>query len=127
MSHSATKTKLAAVLIAAALAALPAAGASAHRGTVPSPPSEEIYVNPSTGYPSSLPATNDEINVNPSTGFAAESSPADEPRPAAGEAPSSTGFDWPSAAIGAAGGTALLLMLLAATPMRRRIVATPGR
>lgn len=131
MIRSARNNKIATVLIGAVLAGALAPAASANQaGDTPAEP--PIYVNPSTGYPSSLPTPEDEIQVNPSTGYASVAK--DEPQPAVAEPQSPSGFDWPSAAIGAAAGTALLLTLLAATvgigsrgqgsPLRRRAART---
>lgn len=118
MTHSPTNTGIVTVLIAAAAltGALAPGAASAD---------EQIYVNPSTGYASSLPAEDEKIYVNPSTGFAsgagASESSADPtgashaPQATLDQGSSAGGFDWPSAAIGAAAGTAVLLMVLAAT------------
>ena len=116
--HAAT-TRVASLLTAAAVAAALAAGASAG-----SPAQEdEIYVNPSTGFASTMPQTGPKVYVNPSTGFAsganASSSSSDEvtisqlPQPALAE-PAQGGFDWPSAGIGAAAAGGLVLLLLAA-------------
>jgi hypothetical protein len=97
-------TSLALLLAAALFASVLASGASADYGTSPGS-EEQIYVNPSTGYASPTPV------VQPSV-----SQPAvDE----AAQTASSGGFDWPSAGIGAAAGTALLLTLIAAAGMRK--------
>lgn len=116
MTHRPTNTRIVTVLIAAAAltGALAPGAATAD---------EQIYVNPSTGYPSSLPAEDEKIYVNPSTGFASGASESSADPTGASYAPQATlaqgssagGFDWPSAAIGAAAGTAVLLMVLAAT------------
>jgi hypothetical protein len=104
-------TSLALLLAAALFASVLASGASAHYGT--SPGSEEkIYVNPSTGYASPSPP------VLPSVSQPAVDEPA--------EPTSSGGFDWPSAGIGAAAGSALLVALMAAAGVRRASVATRG-
>jgi hypothetical protein len=120
MTHWASNTRLATILIATvALTMALAAGAASAR------PYEEFYVNPSTGYPSSLPWEGKQIYVNPSTGFASgaeatESSPdptgaASTPQVALDHPASAGGFDWPSAGIGAAAGAAFLMIVLAAT------------
>jgi hypothetical protein len=62
-----------------------------------------------------MPSSEQQIQVKPSTGY-------DEPAQTA----SSGGFDWPSAGIGAAAGTALLLTLIAAAGMRKPSVAARG-
>jgi hypothetical protein len=102
------KTSLALLLAAALFASVLASGASANNGT--SPGSEEkIHVNPSTGFASPAPS------VRPSVS-----------QPAVEEPASSGGFDWPSAGIGAAAGTALLVALMAAAGVRKASVAARG-
>jgi hypothetical protein len=116
MTRIATKTRLAAALMGVAVAIAFSTAASAHT---------QVSVNPSTGYASDAPAPDREIYVNPSTGFpgsdeAAEATSPAAPLPASEEPSSGAGFDWPSAGIGAAGGTALILVLLAFTVVKSR-------
>jgi hypothetical protein len=121
MFRRATTTALATVALGGVFAGAPAVQASANPNPESPPSGEQIYVNPSTGYPSSLPTSDDDVYVNPSTGFASSGGTADSPdaeTALAGDQASASGFDWPSAAIGAAAGTALVLMFLAATTAR---------
>jgi hypothetical protein len=115
MTRIATKTRLAAALMSVAVAMAFSTAASAHT---------QVSVNPSTGYASDAPAPDRENYVNPSTGFpgskAAEPTSPAAPLPASEEPSSGAGFDWPSAGIGAAGGTALILVLLAFTVGKSR-------
>jgi hypothetical protein len=111
MTRIATRTTRAAALmgIGVAMAFSPAASAD-----------ESVYVNPSTGFASGAAAPDHEIYVNPSTGFvesdeAAEATSPAAPLPPPDKPSSDGGFDWPSAGIGAAGGTALVFALLAGT------------
>jgi hypothetical protein len=104
-------TSLALLLAAALFASVLASGASANYGTSPSS-EEKIYVNPSTGFASPAPS------VRPSVSQPAVEEPA--------EPASSGGFDWPSAGIGAAAGTALVVALMAAAGVRRAGVAARG-
>jgi hypothetical protein len=129
MLNFALNKTLAVLLIGAAFTVALAPGAFAN----PAGSSDQIYVNPSTGFASPMPqsthdatsspgnpaGSSDQIYVNPSTGFAspmpqstheATSSPA--PQPTIDEP---SGFDWPSAAIGAAAIGGLLLILMGAT------------
>jgi hypothetical protein len=123
MTRIASKTRLAAALMGVAVAMAFPVGASAGAST-------GIYVNPSTGFASnqSEKAT-DPGYVNPSTGFPGSAEGTDSGTtpvtPIALSAPdessSGGGFDWPSAAIGAATSAGLLLLVLAATAgMSRR-------
>ena len=116
MALTARNTRLAALVIATAVAGslAPAAAAS----------SETLYVNPSTGYATPAPSTRETVQVNPSTGYASAGQPSTTPLAATPRsiepttaAESSSGFDWASAGIGAAagGGLVLVLTLSAAT------------
>jgi hypothetical protein len=100
--------KLAAAVIGvSAAAALPPVAFSFPEDTGTASSYQPLYVNPSTGYPSSLPTPASNASVSAAT-------PA-EPEALADQPSSTAGFDWPSAAIGAGAGAALLLMLLGAT------------
>jgi hypothetical protein len=110
MALTARHTRLAAIAIATAVASSLAPGAAAS--------SERLNVNPSTGYATPAQPPGETVQVNPSTGYASVGQPsttrlAATPRliapPTAGEA--SSGFDWASAGIGAAGGGGLVLVL----------------
>ena len=121
MFNFAVNKRLAALLIGAAFTGALAPGASAESAG----PKDQIYVNPSTGFasptsPSSqrdaasdLPpgytrryvgSTLSVVPVREATASAAPQPTIDEP----------SGFDWPSAAIGAAATGGLLLILLTA-------------
>ena len=93
MALTARNTRLAALVIATAVAGSLAPGAVAS--------SERFNVNPSTGYATPAPSTPETAQVNPSS--STESPTAAE---------SSSGFDWASAGIGAAAGAGLVLMLV---------------
>jgi hypothetical protein len=116
MALTARNIRLAALVIATAVAGSLAPGAAAS--------TDMLYVNPSTGYATPAPSTRETVQVNPSTGYASVGQPSTTPlartpgsieSPTAAEA--SSGFDWASAGIGAAagGGLVLVLTLLAAT------------
>jgi hypothetical protein len=96
MLNFALNKTLAVLLIGAAFTVALAPGAFAN----PAGSSDQIYVNPSTGFASPMPQSTHE----------ATSSPA--PQPTIDEP---SGFDWPSAAIGAAAIGGLLLILMGAT------------
>src|SRR5829696_3853472 len=104
-------TRLAALVIATAVAGSLAPGAAASF--------EKLNVNPSTGYATPAPSTPETIQVNPSTGYASVVPPSPTPlaaTPRSIESPtaaeSSSGFDWASAGLGAAAGAGLALMLV---------------
>jgi hypothetical protein len=90
MALTARRNRLAAIAIATAVASSLAPGAAAS--------SEEMYVNPSTGYATPAPPSGETVRADRSI----------EPL-TAGD--SSSGFDWGSAGIGAAGGGGLVLVL----------------
>ena len=95
MMSSPRKTRLTALVLGIAVAVVLAPAASAHHGYVAKGPGESVYVNPSTGYASPLDPGDDGVALE--------------------VASSSEGFDWASAAIGAAAGAGLLLILFAST------------
>ena len=122
MLNFALNKRLVALLIGAAFTGALAPGASAESAG----PKDQIYVNPSTGFasPTSPSSQRDAasdlppgytrryvgssmsvVPVHEATGSPAPQPTIDEP----------SGFDWPSAAIGAAAIGGLLLILLAAT------------
>lgn len=150
MISSARHTRLAAALASAAVAAALAPTASANHGPNVPRPHDGIYVNPSTGFATSVSPARAEarIYVNPSTGFASKTvekpqrggsselapgytrryvgsslsvvpkravtrSATSQPVPT--DQPGPAGFDWPSAGIGAAAISGLLLLILGAT------------
>jgi hypothetical protein len=91
---------------------------------------EPLHVNPSTGQVSAEPAVDPGIYVHPDQAAPAAAreaaradlataSPALEPQPAADDA-SSAGFDWLSAAIGAAAGSLLVAVVAAPLGVGRR-------
>jgi hypothetical protein len=111
MALTARNTRLAALVIATAVAGSLAPGAAAS--------SEKLNVNPSTGYATPAPSTGETIKVNPSTGYASVEQPLTTPiavTPRSIESPtvaeSSSGLDWASAGIGAAAGAGLVLVLM---------------
>jgi hypothetical protein len=127
MINFAPTRMLAVLLIGAALAGALAPGASAK----PSCWDNHVYVNPSTGFPTCAPTTSSsaepsqpgsssDLPPGMTRGYVGSSLsvvPIDPVSSTAGSQPAideSTGFDWPSAAIGAAAAGALLLILLAA-------------
>jgi hypothetical protein len=128
MINFAPTNRLAVLLVGAAIAGALAPGASAK----PSCWDDQVYVNPSTGFPTCAPTTSSSaepsqpgsssdlpsgytrryvgstltaVPIHPVTSTAGSKPAVDEP----------AGFDWPSAAIGAAATGALLLILLAGT------------
>jgi hypothetical protein len=111
MALTARNTRLAALVIATAVAGSLAPGAAAS--------SEKLNVNPSTGYATPAASTPETVQVNPSTGYASVGQPSTTPlaatprsiEPATG-AEASSGFDWGSAGIGAAAGAGLVLVLV---------------
>jgi hypothetical protein len=107
MALTARNTRLAAIVIATAVAGSLAPGAAAS--------SEPLTVNPSTGYVTPVPSTSETIQVNPSTGYVSGGQPSTAATPRSSEPPTaaepSSGFDWASAAIGAAAGAGLVLAL----------------
>jgi hypothetical protein len=124
MTALATNRKLATVLIGAAIGTtMLAPGVSASGG----PPG---YPGPQPS-PSSAAEANQHVPPPPSRMAASASSAyeklrsPDSPdaREAANQPSSPSGFDWPSAAIGAAAGTGLAMLILASVG-RRRAVAT---
>jgi hypothetical protein len=128
MSLMATKNAMAAALAAAALAsslAAPAASAGPVEQFIPSAAggaTDAVSVPPP---PSSIAASAggeyEELRASGSAGS--------EPHPAVGAPAASGGFDLASAVLGAAGGTGLMLVLLAArevTRNRRRLPRLRG-
>lgn len=124
------KTALTATLAITAISSS-AAGARPHHD-----PAQRLYVNPSTGYATPVltahrdaTRTDRKFYVNPDTGFAypeqaSEGSPPmgsqpDAPQPAVDTRPAD-GFDLPSAAIGAAAGGLLLILITATIGVARR-------
>jgi len=111
MALTARHPRLAAIVVATAVASSLAPGAAAS--------SERLNVNPSTGFATPAPPPGETVKVNPSTGYASVGQPSTT-RPAATassiEPPSgavaSSGFDWASAGIGAAAGAGLVLVLM---------------
>jgi hypothetical protein len=111
MALTARNTRLAALVIATAVA-----GCSLAPGAAAS--TETLYVNPSTGHATPAPSARETVQVNPSTGYASVGPPSTTPpaataraiEPPAAAEPSS-GFDWASAGIGAVAGGALALVL----------------
>jgi hypothetical protein len=117
MALTVRNARLAAIVIGIAVAAAlaPAAVASADGSSS----DDRFYVNPGTGYATPAPAADETIRVNPSTGYASvaersASEPVAAARPTepAVATERSSGFDWASAGIGAAGGAALALILM---------------
>jgi hypothetical protein len=111
MALTARNTRLAALVIATAVAGAIAPGAVAS--------SETLNVNPSTGYATPALSTPETVRVNPSTGYASIGQPSDTPlaatrRPIEPPTPAeaSSEFDWASAGIGAAAGAGLVLILV---------------
>jgi hypothetical protein len=114
MSHLATRTRLAVVLISAVLAGTLVPGASA----------ATLFVNKYTGQVSDTRTASPGIYVYPAEAAPAEeraaaradlatASPAVEQEPIADDV-STAGFDWPSAGIGAAAAGLLLMVMVAA-------------
>jgi hypothetical protein len=138
MTHTAKKSKLATILVGAALAGALAPTASAHHGAVAA--DEPIQVNPSTGYASVQPPAKD-YSKNSVNGEYAPSKPsavvtdysknsvngqylAPEPssaaKPVVSDQPSDDGSDWSYAAIGAATGLGLLFVVVGVSSKNRR-------
>ena len=114
MFSAANRKSLTTALAGAALAcALVVSGASADEGYQDLRSPDAVDAARAAGDPPRVDGYQD--LRSPDTRDQAENyQPTPESQPAADEPASPTGFDWASAAIGAAAGTALLVMLLAA-------------
>ena len=113
MFSAANRKSLATALAGAALAsALVVSGASADQGYQDLRSPDAVDAARAAGDPPRVDRYQD--LRSPDTRDQAENyQPTPEPQPAADEPSSPSGFDWVSAAIGAAAGTALLVILLA--------------
>jgi hypothetical protein len=137
MTKTAKKSKLATILVGAALAGVLAPGASAHHGTVGS--DQPIQVNPSTGYASVQPSAKDYSKNSVSGEYtpAKPSTPVTDysknsvngqyvipapssSKPVVNDNPSDDGSDWAYAAIGVVGGMALLFAFVGVSSKTRR-------